>query len=172
MCAQVHTSLKAYPIHDLTPTTETGFKQLWFKVQNRKLKSLLVCVAYRPPNCSSACLDDNFMPTYTRALSFDKDIVNCNVLNKRSPEAQALSIFYSSTNLTQLITEPTRVTATSQSLIDVILVSNPRIVKNSKVVKSTISDHYIITAKLNLKLQKTKPTNITVRSYKHAVQGE
>ena len=67
-------------------------------------------------------------------------------------------------DLTHLITEPTRVTASSQSLIDVILVSSIRIVKNSAVVKSTISDYYIITVLLNLKTPKIVPTINTVRS--------
>ena len=172
VCAYVHSSLKAQRVKELTATSHTGFQQLWFKVQNRKLKSLLVCVAYKPPSCSTICFEDDFMPNYTRALSQNMDIVvcgdlNCNMMNKECAEAQVLNKLCLTMNLTQLITEPTRVTASSQSLIDVILVSNIRIVKNSAVVKSTISDHYIITVQFNLKTPKIVPTINTVRSYRN-----
>ena len=47
-----------------------------------------------------------------------------------------------------LVSNPTRVTQSSESLIDVILVMNPRIVESSEVLQSTISDHYIVTVQL------------------------
>ena len=46
--------------------------------------------------------------------------LNCNVL-KESPESNALSNVLSETNLKQIITTPTRITDTCESLIDVIL---------------------------------------------------
>lgn len=110
VCAYVHTSLNVHSIGELTATSDTGFQQLWFKVQNRKLKSLLICVTYKPPSCPLTCLEQYFMPTYTRALCYNKDIVvcgdlNCNIMNKDSPEAQALSTLCLTMNLTQLITD-------------------------------------------------------------------
>jgi exonuclease III len=148
VCAYIHTSLKAHAIRELTATSDTGFQQLWIKVQNRKLRSILICVTYKPPSCPTVCLEQYFVPTYTKALCYNKDIVicgdlNCNLINNESPDTQALVTFCITMNLTQLIAEPTRVTASSQSLIDVILVSNPGIVMESGVVMSTISDHYV-----------------------------
>ena len=67
--------------------------------------------------------------------------------------------------MTALMTDPTRVTASSQSLIDLIIVSNPDIVIKSGVMLSTISGQYVITAKLNLKTPKTSPTISNLRSY-------
>ncbi len=67
--------------------------------------------------------------------------------------------------MTQLMAELTRLTASSQSLIHLILVSNPGIVMMSGVVLSTISGQYVITAKLNLKTPKTSPTISNLRSY-------
>jgi hypothetical protein len=70
-------------------------------------------------------------------------------------------------NLVQLIGNPTRVTQTSESLIDVILVTNFGIVENSEVLQSTISDHYIVTVQLNLKQERVKLGKIMTRSYKN-----
>ncbi len=68
VCAYVHTSLKAHAIRELTATSDTGFQQLWIKVQNRKLRSILICVTYKPPSCPTVCLEQYFVPTYTKAL--------------------------------------------------------------------------------------------------------
>ena len=46
-------------------------------------------------------------------------------------------------NAHQLIDRPTRVTMTSRSLLDVVMVSNKDIVKTSGVLDLTISDHYL-----------------------------
>ena len=69
-------------------------------------------------------------------------------------------------NATQLIKEPTRVTHTSSTLIDIILVSNPSLVKTSGVLDVTISDHFLIFALLDLKMPKPPATTITTRSFK------
>lgn len=67
----------------------------------------------------------------------------------------------------QLITQPTRVTATSKSLIDVIMTSNSALIAESGVMKTHISDHYLVYAVLNLKMPKPPPTYVIARNYKH-----
>ena len=54
----------------------------------------------------------------------------------------------------KLITQPTRVTETSKSLIDVIFTSNPTIIVDSGIVGTHISDHYLVFAALNLRMPK------------------
>ena len=46
----------------------------------------------------------------------------------------------------QLITEPKRVTPTSETLIDVIMTSNSALVTDSGVFETHISDHYLVYA--------------------------
>ena len=46
--------------------------------------------------------------------------------------------------MTQLITDKTRVTEYSETLLDVILTTNPELHRVSGVVKKTLSDHYMI----------------------------
>ena len=67
----------------------------------------------------------------------------------------------------QLITEPTRVTPTSETLIDVIMTCNSALVTDSGVFETHISDHYLVYAVLNFKAPKPLPTYVISRSYKN-----
>ena len=67
------------------------------KIQHRKLRSIFVCVAYRPSNCPATCFMDDLAPNYLQALTHGKDIfllgdLNCNML-KDIPESRALREF-------------------------------------------------------------------------------
>ena len=106
-----------------------------------------------------------------KALSSNKDIIltgdaNCDLLFK-NPRGDALRSFRASVNAHQLIDRPTRVTMTSRSLLDVVMVSNKDIVKTSSVLDLTISDHYLVYVVLDLKVPKPPPTYIITRSFKN-----
>jgi len=101
------------------------------------------------------------MPAYVKALSSNKGIVltgdaNCHLLFK-NPRGDALRSFCASVNAHQLIDRPTRVTMTSRSLLDVVMVSNKDIVKTSGVLDLTISDHYLVYVVLDMKVPKPPP---------------
>ncbi|CAH3155403.1 unnamed protein product, partial [Pocillopora meandrina] len=57
VCACVKSTLKVNVQKDLTEISESGLHQLWIQVQNKKLRSLLVCIVYRPPEIGTACLE-------------------------------------------------------------------------------------------------------------------
>ena len=38
-------------LRDLTKTSPSGFQQMWFSLQLKKLRSVIICVAYRSPSC-------------------------------------------------------------------------------------------------------------------------
>ena len=67
----------------------------------------------------------------------------------------------------QLTTQPTRLTETSKTLIDVIFTSNPAITVDSGVVETHISDQYLVFAVLNLRMPKPPAAYVVARSYKH-----
>ena len=62
-----------------------------------------------------------------------------------------LSNFCTAFNFTQVINEPTRITESSKSLIDIILVSNKNAIKESNVLPVSISDHDMVYIVLGLK---------------------
>ena len=163
-------SPKVKRLKEMSVTSETGFQQLWVQIQLNKLRSIVLCVAYRPDYCPVSCFVDDFMDKYSQALTLRKNIIvaadlNCDMLKLRSPEAVALQDLCDSVSLTQLIKEPIRVTETSSTLIDVIMTSSTNLVERSDVLKSHISDHYLVYAFLKLKISKPPPSYVKVRSY-------
>ena len=111
------------------------------------------------------------MDQYLQALTYGKIILvvgdlNCDLLTS-SYESRALNDLFSRLNMKQLITGPTRVTATSETLIDVIRTSNPALVTDGGVFETHITDHYLVYVVLNLKAPKPLPTYVISRSYKN-----
>ena len=85
VCAYVRSSLKVNILRDITLTSDDGFQQLWFTVQHKKLRSLDICVAYRPPDVSLVSFVSELTSTYYQAAMLGKDIIilgdlNCNLL--------------------------------------------------------------------------------------------
>ena len=172
VCVYSKSSIKVKCLKNITGISEFGFHQLWMLIQLRKLRSILLCVTYRPDYCPTSTFHDIFMENYIHALTLGKEIIvvgdlNCDLLKPDSPEAMSLLDFCTSVNQTQLIKEPTRVTETSSSLIDIIMTSNVSLVENHGVALSHISDHYLIYASLKLKMLKPPPSYKCVRSYKN-----
>ena len=60
-------------------------------------------------------------------------------------------------DLTQIINKPTRITATSRTLIDLIIVNNYPCVKNSGVVDFCVSDHCLTFLSYAVSRPKFKP---------------
>ena len=87
--------------------------------------------------------------------------MNCNLLQPDLADTQALTNFCHAYNLTQIVTEPTRIT-----LKDVILVSNVKQIIETKVLSSSISDHDLVYGTLRMKKQRIPATFVTCRSFK------
>ena len=155
ICAYVRSSIKVMQMKDLSTISSRGFQQLWLQIQQRNLRSILICVVYRPPNCPISCSEEMLVPNMTHALSLNKDFLiagdlNCNLLSS-NVNSSSLRGLCENFNLKQLITSPTRVSRHHESLIDVIISSNPTLIKDSGVKEITISDHFLAYAVLNLR---------------------
>ena len=85
-----------------------------------------------------------------------------NVKLQRLSQVSIASLFYHN-----LLRPPTRVTAFSKSLLDVILVSDMKQVQKANVMHCSVSDHDLIYVMLRLKKPRTKPVYITTRSFKN-----
>ena len=172
VCAYIRKDITVTVLKDISNLSDNYFHQFWLNLQYRKLRSVVICISYRPPDCLLSCFEELLKPSYIQALTMNKPIavlgdLNCNVV-KESPESKALSKFLSETNLRQIITTPTRITDTFEFLIDVILVSSSDLVHTRGVISNTpISDHLPVYVELKLKLPKPPPCYISTRSYKH-----
>ena len=159
------------------PQLLAEFQKLWIKLQVRNFKSFLVCTTYRPPNVPTTCFNTDLSSSLVAALLYNKPVyilgdLNCNLLDLNTPESQALIKFCQTFNLSQVVTKPTRLTDKSESLLDVILVSNANQVLESDVLISSISDHDLVYMKLRLKRQKSPPIFTTTRSFKNYSPSE
>ena len=129
VCIYARHGFKTEVLHDISGISETGLHQLWIKIQVRNLKSFLVCTTYRPPNIPITCINTDLSTSLVAALLYNKPVyilsdLNCNLLELNIPESQVLIEFCQSFNLSQVVTKPTHSTDKSESLLDVILVSN------------------------------------------------
>ena len=171
VCVYTKDNFKISSLNDLSYIADSGLHMLWLKVQVGNLRSFLICTAYRPPNAPLNCFKTDFSRTLVSALLMSKSIyilgdLNCNVLNTGDPACQAPLNFCSTLNLAQLITQPTRTTESSATLLDVILVSNKELVIESNVVPISISDHDLVYATLQLKNDCQKPVYVNTRSFR------
>jgi exonuclease III len=172
VCIYVRQIYKTICLRDISSISASGFHQLWLKVQVRHLKSIIINTVYRPPNTPTSCFDSDLAANFVYASSLGAPIhilgdLNCNLLKREASDCKVLGNFCSSYNLTQLIREPTRVTEHTSSLLDIILVSDTKQVRESFVMHSSVSDHDLVYLTLRLKKPRTKPVYINIRSFKH-----
>jgi endonuclease/exonuclease/phosphatase family metal-dependent hydrolase len=90
---------------------------------------------------------------------------NANMLlHSKNKEKKELLKFMRVFDLTQLITDATRVTETTRTLVDVILVNNDHRITDSGVVSVSLSDHYLVYCVLKSGITKAQPKTIEYRS--------
>ena len=128
VCAYVGKELEATVLKELSYTSGRNLHQLWLNVQYKKLKSMMICIMYRPDDSPLSSFEEGqvLKPNYSQAFLLIKAIR----LNFRRPElrlpqenSSELEKFYTQMNVTQLIEKPTRIKENTESLLDVILVS-------------------------------------------------
>ena len=100
---------------------------VWLELFVKYSKSILVCFTYRPPN-SSEHLNKNFNEVFNEmvmtALQENKEIILLGDLNcdySKPTDNSCLKDIIKINGLKQMITQPTRTTMTTSSLIDIVL---------------------------------------------------
>ena len=127
---------------------------LWLEVKNNRQKPFLLCYCYRPPSATSAWIE-SFEKSMEHANLEAKEIIvigdfNINVINDTNSTRNWL-LTTDSLNMTQLVKKPTRVTATSETLIDHAYSNTIDNIIEVTVPVLGVSDHYpvCITRKLS-----------------------
>ena len=141
ICAYVLRNYKTEVLSEISFISPSGLHQLWLKMQVRNLKSIVVCMVYRPPDASLSCFDSDLTTSYMSAsmLAFPIYIMgdlNCNLMKSNNQDAKILADF-SRYNLTRLTGAP-------KSLLDVILAPEIKQVQKAGVMESSISDPGIV----------------------------
>ena len=127
-------------------------------------KSLLIAQVYRPPRPEQTftlkwldSIDNSLQLSYSE----NKHIVVMDDVNidlwKPHPLVTKWLEICSAFGLVQIITEPTRVSKSSESLIDHMCVSEDATVLHHKVVQYSTSDHFPVWVKLDMKNKFSAP---------------
>lgn len=136
-------------------------------------KPFAVIAAYRPPNQDPDFFFQNISSIIEELDSEEKEIylvgdLNCNLLATANCKATVLLQTLAETyQLTQLVSEATRVTESSKTLIDLIYANCPNRVAATGVLHLGLSDHSLIFAIRKISIpSKTTHTVINMRSLK------
>ena len=147
---------------------------LWIEITRSKCKPTIICCAYRAPDADFAKFTTNLENGLLNIDLEKSDFVllgdlNINMLpnlKNRSSDKQMLLNLIRIMDLNQLISKPTRISNTTRSLIDIILVNNEHRIVNSGVIPVTLSDHFLVFCVLKAGVVKAQPRIIEYRSYK------
>ena len=141
----INSNISYNPCHDVG----TDFESVWVELFLPKTKPILVGVCYRPPTDTNfyellelAC--NNCSHFYqNECILFGDFNTDYKAINPTTPMCQHLKPFMSMFDLQQLIGEPTRVTNTTTTILDLALVSEPSNICQSGVTNLGLSDHML-----------------------------
>ena len=154
-------------VYNLINTDVGPMEYLLICIKTKKCH-ILVAVVYRPPRTSLTESIAQFHTVQSEVtLIFDHVVVtgdvNVNMLNLGNP----LSDCFNSYNLIEVINEPTRVTQTTATLLDPMLVSDSTQVTSHGVINTDIiSDHSLVYCHLKLAVGSIQRM-YTFRCFKH-----
>ena len=142
------------------------------EIQKANSCPFLIATWYRPPNTPLDYFKKFEMFLKEADARYSEIYIlgdfNRNILSK-TPEVHTthlldLMVDY---QLAQLIKEPTRVNAKSQTLIDVFITNKEDNISHSGVYTLSISDHNLIYAVRKIGLPRGQPKSIQSRNFKH-----
>lgn len=147
---------------------------IWVDIFLPRSKPLLIGTVYRPERPLHVT---NFVENFEQVLAkinhshevyilgdFNVDLVK----NKKDPMAKKYLNCLSGAGFSNIIDEPTRVTETTESLIDHVLINNISMVSQSGVTPLRISDHYLTYCTRKAKRHVYNSHNtVTMRSMKN-----
>lgn len=136
---------------------------------NNNNKFLVVCI-YRPPNSRVTSwnyidsLLDNCIDTELNVIllgDFNIDLLKCSPDHPFSRTVEKFGLF-------NVVDEPTRITATSSTLLDPIFINNLDILRNTTVLPDFCSDHCPSVIEFNFRSLREKSYTKTIWDFKNA----
>ncbi|MCP3900406.1 MAG: RNA-directed DNA polymerase [Desulfobacteraceae bacterium] len=147
-----------------------NIEAMWLELRASNNK-ILLCIAYRPPTKQD----------FWEVLQQNIDIVNQTPGTKvlltgdfnsdpDTVEGQKMSTFTYVNNMTTHIAQPTRISPTSQSVLDQIISNIPQMIKSTSVSDGPIStnDHCTVYAKILFRTRKQKAYTHIMWDYRNA----
>ena len=153
------------------PETEiSNLETIWAEITLPNAKPFLVCSVYRPPDSLSNWIDlfeEELSVAQASGLEiilmgdFNIDYISCT--NRKW--LNLVQLF----DLSQLVSEPTRVTQTSATIIDHVYTTNVENITECFISDFSISDHLpiCVTRKINSRVSKSSHITTNYRCFKH-----
>ena len=151
-----------------------GLEAVCIEIDKPCSRPFVVITVYRPPNAQTVFFND--LEQLVKTIDDEnKEIyilgdLNCDLLKSISdqPTTKLKSIF-EMYQLTQLIDEATRITTTSNTLIDHFITNTQEKICKSGVIHTGISDHSMIYAirKINITIHKNVENISEIRNMKN-----
>lgn len=162
-----HLNARTWP-HPVDPLHKL-VEQMWitFVLNGRKLA---IGTAYRPPWMDVQLFLDAVSDSISSMRSYDNLVLlgdfNINLLNSGDTKTTQFNNFITCFGLTQLVSQPTHFTDTSQTLIDVVCTDMQA---NSTAIDhvGSLYGHCLVVCNFNVKREKVKPYHVTYRPFKN-----
>ena len=140
---------------------------LWLELRFR-LRRVLLGVVYRSPSNTNFLTSFEYI-TSRAASESNKSILllgdfNCDVSAPSSPLTKQLNVIMEELQLTQLVSSPTRITANSSTIIDLIFSSERNLATSVASTPCDLSDHHIVSCQVNIKASRPIPSFVYSRS--------
>ncbi len=170
VCIYLRSTINYKIRSDLVPD---GIEAICLEISKPNSRNFIVASVYRPPNSTS-----EFFLTFEKMIKIIDDEnrelhilgdLNCDMLTNIPNPTKTLKGILETYQLSQLITEATRRTTSSCTLIDHYITSMPEKIVQSGVIPTGISDHSLIFGirKINPVLSTRKRTKkVEVRNMK------
>lgn len=151
--------------------TSDVIEQLWLEIKTDKEKTA-VGVVYKPPTFNTELFLNELEDTLILITPSMKNILitgdfNINLLNIENAGVENFYSVLETFNLKQIIEVPTRVTETSESLLDLIIVSMEEDIVEKGVIENELSDHHLTHCTLQVCGGRGGPRIFTYRNFKH-----
>ena len=169
VCIYLRTNLN-YRIRD--DLINDDLECLIVEISKPRSSAFLVGTWYRPLNSPPERFNE-FENVIDKIDAESKELyilgdINCNLLPEASAHISSyLTNIFDIYGLSQLITEPTRVTPVSKTLIDLCITNSPEKVSNSGVIHLGISDHSLVFVTRKVHHDRFCPRTIEMRQFKH-----
>ena len=152
-----------------------NFETLWTEIAHPMCKKQFVCCLYRAQDCPTDSLLEDLNNSVER-IPDEAELTILGDFNINVAAKKGSSDFYLKRklfniadlhSLEQLIKSPTRITDSSETTIDQILVNNNHRIVYSGVVQCTISYHSLVYCTVKAGVSRAVPRIIEHRSYKN-----
>lgn len=174
VCWYVHNKYR-FKVINLEPINNIQLEQLWISVRIKNYKYGFG-VVYVPPATDMSFLEDLDNTLCQINTEVDKVVLvgdfNIDLL-KTTRQSTKLINLLATYSLIQVVSQPTRITATSQTLLDVICLSEDIEHEPCKEVDLlNMTDHLLVECRLAIRTTPKKP-NITVyRDFSHFIAAD